>query len=370
MKTLDRYLLNLSLPPLVTSLLLLATVVLVSGVLPSLRWLEDRQLDYGRLLGWIAWQLPGYLVQALPIAVLLTILFVVGRMMGTQEYVSFAVAGVVPIRFAAPLLVLALTAALSALAINQFVLPVASARVTEHWWQLTNSNNGLWRLADRPITVGRHRLEFGAARGESGLTEVRLTSWAGSKASVRFAEYADYRRNTLTLNQGRSYYFDLEALGMLDLGADLALDRFAAAQPFAEETLELERSLEQLITQFSGGSYEDGRSIGQLLEDSRNPHIDFLERRRAATLFHRRLAEPAANLVLVLLALPLALLYIRSRVVGVGLAFVVALAWYLLLSLGLLLVHMLVLPAWIGAWGANLIIGGLGFGLLLRLRIR
>ena len=81
-------------------------------------------------------------------------------------------------------------------------------------------------------------------------------------------------------------------------------------------------------------------------------------------LFHRKLAEPFANLTLLAMALPLAVLYARSRSVAFGLSLSVTLAWYVLLTLGQLLAQAGVLPVWVGLWFGNALLLVVGLYLL------
>ena len=89
------------------------------------------------------------------------------------------------------------------------------------------------------------------------------------------------------------------------------------------------------------------------------------ERRQAAVLFHRQLAEPLANLTLLLVAIPLSLLYARSRGVAFGMSLIVTLVWYLLLTVGQLLAQAGTLPVWLGIWLGNIVLSGAGLYLLL-----
>jgi lipopolysaccharide export system permease protein len=363
-KRLDRYLFNSSFYPALSAVVLFVALVLVSGVLPSLRWVIGDPVVVRYLLGWILWQVPGYLVQVLPIAILLTILVVVGQLMSTQEVMATSAAGVGAVRFLTPFLLLATGAAALALVLNQFVLPVASVHVTNNWWHLTENNNGLWRLEGRDIPVDFYTLTFQGSNQPDELSQVRVARWNdGRSASLLLAESARFQGHVLFLRQATQVQLDFNLRG------DASPVRATTSQP-QDLTIRLGRTLEELITQYSGGSYEDGRSLTQLYADANNLHFTQPDRRQAAALFHRKIAEPVANLVLVLLALPLAVLYIRSRLVGFGLALAVALAWYLLLSGGIYLAVQGVVQVWFGVWLADSVLGGLGIGLLLRLRHR
>ena len=93
-------------------------------------------------------------------------------------------------------------------------------------------------------------------------------------------------------------------------------------------------------------------------------NLNYNEKRRAIVLFHRKLAEAVANFTLLLVALPLSILYGRSRSVGFGLSLVLIISWYLLLTLGQLLSQTGVLPVWVGLWFGNTVLGAIGLYLL------
>jgi lipopolysaccharide export LptBFGC system permease protein LptF len=96
------------------------------------------------------------------------------------------------------------------------------------------------------------------------------------------------------------------------------------------------------------------------LADANDGQRSASERREAAVLFHRKVAEPTSNVVLLLVAVPLSITFARSRSVAFGLALIVTLAWYLLYTFGQLVSLAGVLPPWAGPWAPNLVLGGLG----------
>ena len=104
-------------------------------------------------------------------------------------------------------------------------------------------------------------------------------------------------------------------------------------------------------------------------EKTRNVDLTENERRQSAVLFHRKIAEPFANLTLLLLALPLSLLYAGNRGVSFGLSLIVTLLWYVIFTIGQLFGQAGTFPVWLGVWGSNILLGSLGLYLLL-FRIR
>ena len=139
----------------------------------------------------------------------------------------------------------------------------------------------------------------------------------------------------------------------------------------AELTLTTDVTVEDLIARFGRGGFEDPRSLTGLFADMGSADLSARERREATVLFHRKLAEALANIVLVVGALPLAILLAHTRWVAFGLSLVVTLAWYLLLAFGQLYGQSGALPAWLGPWLGNFLLGAGGLMLLgWRVRLR
>jgi lipopolysaccharide export system permease protein len=365
---LDRYLLRECLPALLFSLLLYSGLAVTSANFPRLQWIIGTPL-WG-MLGWLALQLPTAVVQTLPIALLLAVLLSFGRLAAANELLAVQAGGVALRRLSAPMLALGLLAAGFALAMNQWVLPRANVRVGALWWELTSGGSGLFRLERQSIPLGDFSLSFAATdRRTDDLFGVRLEAWRGRQLSVVLAERARFVEGGLELYGYQNAVLDV---GSLRDGAGTpevqlqALVRLhnRAPSPDAPLTITFAEDVDELITRFSGGGFEDTRSVTRTFQDANDPRLSAAERRAAAVLFHRRLAEPFANLTLLAVALPLAILHARSRSVAFGLSLAVTLAWYLLLTLGQLLAQAGVVPVWLGLWFGNALLLLVGFYLL------
>jgi lipopolysaccharide export system permease protein len=114
---------------------------------------------------------------------------------------------------------------------------------------------------------------------------------------------------------------------------------------------------------------EDARSLTRLAADAADVASSAEDRRLAAVLLQRKLAESVANVALLLVAVPLSLRYARSRGVAFGLSLAVTLAWYLLLSFGQLFAQIGAVPVWLGPWAGTAALAGLGLLMSLRLEV-
>lgn len=372
MKRVDRYLLAESLPPLLFGLVLYSTLAVVSATISRLQWIVGVPLV--EVAVWLGLQFPLAVVQTLPIAVVLAVLLAFGRLSTDNELLAMQ-AGAVPLkRISRIFVVLGLVATLAALSLNQWVLPETNARVGSLYWKLTAGGSGLFRLASQTIPVDGFTLNFDRVdRRTEEIFDVRIERWDGRQVGLIFADRAEFVERGLKLYGYRTLALDLATLepgaGAEDPARtlqELVRAEGRAANADSSLLLTMTTDVDELVTRFSQGGFIDPRSITDAYEDANDEALPVRERRNAAVLFHRMLAEPFASLVLLLVALPLSLNYARSRSVAFGLSLVVTLAWYLLLTVGQLLGQTGELPVWLGVWLANIVLGVGGLYLLSR----
>jgi lipopolysaccharide export system permease protein len=335
----DRYLLREALPPFVFGLLLYGGLAAVSAVLPRLQWIVGTPLV--ELAWWIALLLPQALVMTAPIALVLAVLLSFGRLGSDQELTAMQ-AGAVPLRRAALVFVVlgAVTAAAS-LAASQWLVPRANLAVVDVYWRLTAERQRAVPARRPAAAGGRAVADVRAGARDDTLVDVRVERWDGDVLTLIRAERGHFEDDALVLYGHRTQRLDLAALDNAAGASDTlrALVRLDArgADPDAPLTLTLSLSQDDLVARFSGGGFEDARSLSDLRAASLDADLPFGQRRFAAVLLQRKLAEGVANLTLLLVAVPLSLSYARSRGVAFGLSLVVTLAWYLLLTFGQLL---------------------------------
>lgn len=366
----DRYLLRESLPPFLFGLLLYSSLAVVSVTIPRLQWVVGAPvLELG---AWLLVQLPQAMVQTFPIALVLAVLLAFGRLASENELLALQ-AGAVPVRRTAGVfVVLGLVSALTVLAINQWVLPVTNTLVTKYYWQLTAGQTGLFRLAQQSLPVDDFTLHFEKAADRGNLMQdVRIERWDGEVLTLLRAKEARFDGVNLVLTGYRIDALDLSALDSPTNDPTAALARLIRLRNVPPDdaaplTITTSVTLEEIITRFGSGGFEDDRSITQLWRDSSRVGASATDRRQAAALMHRKLSEPFTNLALLLVAVPLSLTYARTRGVAFGLSLVVTLVWYLFYTFGLLFAQTGQLPVWLGAWLGNIVFAVLGLLLLAR----
>lgn len=365
LKTLDRYLIAQSLPAALLGALLYSTLGVVSVTLPRLQWIVGA--PFWPVLSWLALQLPASLVQTLPLALVLGVLISYGRLAADLELVAMQAGGVPLRRITMVYAALGVFCTLLSLGINEYVLPRTNALVATEYWQLTSGSSGLFRLAEQALSVDDFTLHFSSTdRATDRMNDVRIERWQGRELMVLFAESAVFEERGLRLSGYSSVVVDFTALeeGHADAAAayaSLLRAHNRPANPDSTLLVSTSDSQEELIARFSQGGFEDPVSLSDAWAASQDSELNPSERRRMAILFQRKLAEPFGNLALLLLALPLATHYARSRSLAFGLSLVVTLVWYLLMTFGQLMAQTGVMPIWLGMWLANIVLaaGGL-----------
>src|SRR2546423_15554575 len=98
---------------------------LIFDISDSISTFLDQHMSLGRVLEFYASQIPQVLVILLPVALLLALLFVLGRMSRANEIVSMLTAGTSLLRVLTPLFILGILTPAACFALNYSVAPHA-----------------------------------------------------------------------------------------------------------------------------------------------------------------------------------------------------------------------------------------------------
>ena len=363
MSRIDRYLLREAWPPFLFGALLYAGLAVVGATLPRLQWIVGTPV--AELAWWLLTLLPQALVQTAPVALVLAVLLAFGRLTTDHELTAIQAGGVPTARVTGVFVAIGAGLTVVALAFNQWLVPAANAAAADVYWQLTAGRTGLFRLAAQRVPIDGFTLRFDRVDRDGTLRDLRIERWDGDAYTLLRAASGRLEGQDLVLFEHRTQRFDLSALDVAWDDADALLRALVrldarAAGPDAPLVVSTGVDETELIARFSGGGFEDPRSLTRLWADAADPGLSAVERREATVLGHRKLAEPASNVALLLAALPLSIAFARSRAVAFGLALLVTLAWYLMYTFGQLLSLTGVIPTWVGPWSANLLFGSLG----------
>lgn len=330
MRRLDRVFVGEFLGPFFAALVLFTTVVVFSGIAPSLRYLHDPSI--GDVVTWVGWQFPAYVVQAMPVAVAFAALVSMGGLVRRRELLAMRAGGVNPRRPIVVLFVVGIVLALLGLVDAQWGLPTAAAKVTETWWPMTSGRSGLFRLAGRTLFMGTGDLYFERAEG-GRMVDVRFTRRRHDVVDAYFADDATFDGRVLVLSNVRHVVLDLNSLGALGTAASSRLPKLVPVDTRASR-VRIRTSADERtwLVRYSGATYEGGHSLTALWSSAHNASRTPIARFQDRVTFFRKIIEPLANVAILIVAVPLAVRFASSTVLSFGLTLAVAVAWYLSLA--------------------------------------
>ncbi len=374
---LTRYLTREFVPPLIAGAALFTAVLSFGYFFISSQYLKGVPL--GLVLEWIAYQVPDTLSKILPMAVVLMVVVGFGRLSTERELIAMQSGGLSLGRASIPAVVIAVLVTIVAVWMSLWVAPSANVAARSLYWD-TLTGGGLQQLGGRTTSLGQGlELYFDGYDTQSKrMRGVRLQQWTGRQATIIFADSGDFQGNTITLTGYQGYTVNYDAVRALDAVPDNDPQAFRAAvqnvftgenvAPNAQATLEIDTGLSraQTIAQYADAVGADASSWSSLTRTLHDPKTTPVEKRAARLDLNRKLALPFGNLVLVLAALPFALRYGRSTGTALGVALLIAVAYYLLFFVGLALAGAVPALTEVGVWFANIVFAIAGLLLLRR----
>jgi len=259
------------------------------------------------------------------------------------------------------------------LALSEWVVPWANrATAVVYYNELIPERTAQFNLVGRELPVGEYTLRYeGFDRAKDELQQVRLERWQGQTMTVILAQTARLQGSVIVFRDYRVFTLDFSRLPIPDFAtleqAEEGLRGVFRAQnigqPGAELSVRLSRSRDDLEAQYAGGGFETPVPLSEWWRKLRNPATPPAELREAKAQWHTGVALALGNLLVLVLALPVAVRRASSPGTALGLALVLTIAYYVAFSTGKVLALSSPLPPELAAWGANLM--GLAAGLWL-----
>lgn len=354
---LDGYLLREWFSPLAFALVVLGSLMTTGFVLFGLIE-ESARFHYplGLMLQVMLLRLPEMLFYTLPMAALLATLLAVARLAGDQELLVLRISGMSFWRFGAPFLAASLAVALTAIGLNETLVPPSAWLARQ---VLNQARTG------QPLSLPHQEHLLFRDTGPEGLRHLiyaRATDGHQLAGVVVQIFEKDQLKAVLLADSGR---FDTGAWRFFHgsvLELDAHSDQILRAR-FASYSLNLPATLASLIREsrqpLELNLHELGRYIQQL--ESAGQPVAALKVR-----WHQKLTTPLAALVFCALGLVLGARTLRSASQGLGLSLLIVFVYYLLMSLGTAMGDGGQIPAWLGAWLPQLVTVPLALGLMAR----
>lgn len=357
MHILERYIARRFLGPLIGGVLLFVAIFLVAQIFEDMDIIVNRKAAWGVVIGYFGYQLPGILVQMLPVAVLVGTLLALGSLSKDNELVAMHASGVSLYKVLSSIMAIALLVSIASFGLNESLVPWANLKLRE----IDRIRYGKATIYERRENVAIHgpgdrmfyiRLFDGQTTTLHGVQIIQL--YPNHSVARRLdAEEAQWKEGTWRFRNGIVREFD--ELGQIIKVAKFdhrGMDIGQGPEDFSRE----QRRPEEFNFQELHGYIEDSRRSGY---DVKAYLVDL----------HLKIAFPLACLVVVLLGAPLAVASRRSgKMMGFGIAIFISFVYWGGISVCRALGRGGIVPPILAAWGANILFGGIGLYLLHRAR--
>jgi lipopolysaccharide export system permease protein len=315
-------------------------------------------------------------------AVVLMTVVAFGRLAAERELVAMQSGGISLKRAARPAVLIAGLITLLSVWLSLWVAPKANVETRSLYWDVL-TQAGLMQLVDKTTDLGSgltlYLKSYDPTKRE--LQDVRIERWSptdSKRSTVVFAKQGTFENNQLKLYDYQVYNINYAAAATLNFIPEKEGSRLRQAlkevfprmivstKTSRPLTLSTGLSRKQTIAQYADAIGADSEGWAELTSRLTQPGIS-AARQEARLSLNRKLALPFANVVLTLTALPFALRYGRSLSISLGLALLLAITYYLVFLIGLMLAGLGSSFAEAGTWLANILFTFVGIWLLRKI---
>ncbi len=394
---LDRYVVRSVIAPGTLAFLVYTFLLMMRAIFSLIEQIFVQGLDPADALKIVLVTVPHIVVLTIPLSFLFGVLLAIGRMNSDRELVALQAAGVSPVRFVPPVLLLALLLTALNGYLFLFVIPSSNldrreimarafssaARVgriepkvfyedfpnTLLYVQDVDQANGMWKnvLVYDSGNPKEERLTL-AKRGRIVLAEEGPGAADVTHPSEGLQGGTAGAEPWLLLEDVVSHQIDPDRPTTTRVNAveqQLVKIRTSTSKVTYRVSAR-ERSTAQLFEFGRSGEYEDEESAGTAQTRSAEDRAN--EALIAGIELHRRFAIPAAALVFALIGLPLG---VGSSAGGKGRGFVlsvfVVIVYYIMINNGEVLALKGKVPVWLGIWFPNLMMAVTGVFMMTRM---
>ena len=361
---LSRFLLGDLIPSFGVGLLAFTVVLLMEKVMRIVEWIVRQGVSVGAVLKIFGCLLPSFFVFTLPMALLLSVLLTFSRIQSDNEMYALKACGVSLYRLLPP--VYAFGALVSALSL--FLTGWAGPQSTRTFQSM------FYSMATQNLFVGlKERVFFDALPN----FVIYVENVVPEQNRIKGVFISDQ-----TLSDLPVYYFaeEGEVHGNAETGTiSLRLKNGAIHRSEGTKGVYQVVRFERYRVKVNVGQMlmpRPGKGRKRLMEEMTLPELrqeilkgghEVKQERKLLLNFHQRLAFPCAALVFCALGVPLALLSQQAvRYTGFSLSIVVMLLFFILMQAGSGLTFAGHIPASLGAWLPNLVLGTMGVYLTWR----
>jgi LPS export ABC transporter permease LptG len=398
MSTLTRYILKEMIGPTTLGLIFYTSIILMQKLFDMAGMIISRSLTIGTVAKLLLYSLPNIIVLTIPMSLLFGILIAVGRLSSDSEVVAMRALGISTRTIYRPVFFFSFVVFLLNLYLINFVMPEGNRQFVAMRAELLTStaekvikprvfhdqfDNLMIYVDDIEQTTGQWKGVFVAdSRGGMGADPItpqqmseHLTAPQDPQDLSAFSPTGAGQRiiiaeggNLAVVQATRDVWMNLET-------AETHVWDARRAEKYDRTRNESQR----LLLPTSGGSFEVSAArslremnLRELFDQERelrrsDTETDRVTRNLARVEIHKKFAIPFACIAFGILGLPLGITNRRGgKSSGFSLSIAIILLYYVMINNGEQLAAGGRIPAWLGMWGANLILLAAGFYLLSR----
>ncbi len=358
MRIVDRYLVRGFLYPLVYCVILFSVLFIIIDSFDNLSDFLKYNVPPGVIASYYGYLFPALFVQMLPVAALVSILYVLGNLTRRNEITAMKASGISSFAILSPYLFMGILLSFLVLLINETVVPRATLTSTA--------------IMEGLIQKGRHNMDERAIKdvtlyGEGNriifAKEYEIISQTLYDVNIIEDTPEKIVRSKLTAEKAR--YENEEWVFYGVVAYDLSADGEIIGEPFYSDRrpIDLAEKPEDFLREASQVEYMSAKQLRQYIEKLEGSSKKLSK--RLWVDFHNKVAFPFVCFIVMLIGAPLAMKTERgSAMVGIGMSLIVVLLYYAIDSVCLAMGKGGHLPPFVAAWAGNLLFAAVGIYLI------
>lgn len=370
MRIIDRYVLRHFIGPLIFCLLFFLLFYIVIDLVDKLSEMIENNVDLRILLPYYLNFAPLIFVQIIPIAVLVSLMYSLGTFNRHNEILAMQASGISLLRILSPLIITGFLIAVAVFIINDTVVPVATINASEikeekieavkirkkrKKAELTLENIAFYGKGNKIIYARRYSI-YDNKIYEIIIHEEDKNQNIVSKTTAQEVVWQDNRwlgKNVMFFRLdstgriiGEPEFFEEKDVNMNETPVDFKKRRHQAK--FMSFEFMSFKELKEYIDRFS---FESGPTI-----------------RNLKIALNQKIAFPFVNVIVILIASPLALVHTRKGglLVGIGTSIILVFGYYAVMTISLAAGRAGFIHPIISAWFANALFASIGLLLIIR----
>jgi LPS export ABC transporter permease LptG/LPS export ABC transporter permease LptF len=356
-RIIDRYVYRELLPPLGIGIAVFTFFLLIDRIYQLTNLVITKNVPFGLVMSLLVYLLPTFLSMTLPLALLVSVLLVCGRLAGDLEVAALKAAGISPLRLFRPFVVVSVLVTLAIGWLTIVLMPTSVAGFQRQLFRI---------LQTRAVAAVRERT-FTGAFGQFVVYVEEVTPSQVGLRGVLVSDERDPKMSRIILaREGRLLADDVNRrLTIRFLDGSITETQTGDQRPFRHTAFTLYDMTVPLEMPATGSSKdvkpERQLPLGPLLRTASELAAKGERSSPYWVEVHKRFALPVAAFVFVLVGFPLGIRTQRGgRSVALAAAFVIVVAYYVLFTSLEGLANSGRLPAGLAIWLPNLVFALLG----------